>query len=153
MGTNYYAVRIMDGDEKELAKELIENDQYEVLIDLINEKYSKIHIGKKSYGWKFLFNYHNGRYYEATKRSLNDFLSCHSIIDEYGKEISLESFWRIVEDSKDGMDNKQYYEREGLSKDLVMLDDFLSEKILSYKPCFYEFYNDGLRFSTLNDFS
>ena len=150
MGTNYYAVKTMSAEDKDLAKELIDNDHYDILIDLINEKYSRIHIGKASYGWKFLFNYNMGKYYDATKRDLRDFLSKHDIIDEYGDKVSLEAFWEIVGNHEDGMDNEEYFSRQG--QDFVFYEYNIPTYLLKFNPSFHEFYSDGLRFSIFTEF-
>lgn len=155
MGTNYYAVRIMDENDKETAKKMIDNDEYEDLKDLIETKYKKVHIGKSSYGWKFLFNWNKGKFYEPIKSSINDFLMRHRIVDEYGQEIALEAFWDMVEMKQDGMDNEKYYEEcEKGKRDIILCGEmYFDDKIKKYNPKFYEFYSDGLRFSSVTDFS
>ena len=151
MGTNYYAVRILNEIEKENAKKMIENDQYGELKEFLDEKTREIHIGKSSIGWKFLFNWNKEKYYKPLKHSINDFLSLYRIVDEYGKEISLESFWEMVEKKSNGMDNEEYYSKYEKGK---IFDDeiYYNEELAKYNPKFYEFYSDGLRFSTINDF-
>jgi hypothetical protein len=150
MGTNYYAVKMMTAEDKDLAKELIDNDYYDTLIDLINEKCVRIHIGKACYGWKFLFNYNMGKFYNATKHDLNDFLSQRDIIDEYGKKVSLEAFWRIVERHKDGLDNKEYFSKN--ESHFILGETEMPTYLLKFSPSYHEFYHDGLRFSIFTDF-
>ena len=62
MGTNYYAVRTLNEIEKENAKKMIENDQYDELKEFLDEKTREIHIGKSSGGWKFLFNWNKEKF-------------------------------------------------------------------------------------------
>ncbi|MBO7211219.1 MAG: hypothetical protein J6V44_09505, partial [Methanobrevibacter sp.] len=81
MGTNYYAVMTLNNNDKETAIKLIENDEYEELKDLLDKKYGKVHIGKSSCGWKFLFNWNKGKYYDPLKTSINDFLEHHRVVD------------------------------------------------------------------------
>ena len=155
MGTNYYAVMSLNDDDKETAKILIENDNYEELKDLLNEKCSKVHIGKSSYGWKFLFNWNKGKYYDPLKTSINDFLERHRVVDEYGEEIALEAFWDMVESKQDGMDNEEYYKKyeEENNCRIGVGESYYNSQLAQYNPKFYEFYSDGLRFSTVTDFS
>ena len=77
MGTNYYAVKVKP--------------------TLYNRK---IHIGKSSYGWLFLFHdcecFHS---YPQVKRFLDDCVRTgeYVLFDEYGEEISADDFIQIVE--------------------------------------------------------
>lgn len=155
MGTNYYAVRLLNESDKETAKKMIDNDEYEDLKEMIENKCENVHIGKSSYGWKFLFNWNKGKFYSPLKSSINDFLEQHRIVDEYGREIALDAFWDMVESKQDGMDNEEYYEKYEKGKRAIILcnEMYFDDKIKQYNPKFYEFYSDGLRFSTVTDFS
>lgn len=117
MGTNVYV------KFKPTPKELLDK------IDLYNKtKYTKflydfldkfnnfneentIHIGKRSGGWKFLFNHNNWKYYDWTRESINEFLkSCDRIYDEYDENLTVEEFWRdFVDSNSDGIDGEEYY--------------------------------------------
>ena len=66
MGTNYYAIRRLPRSIKGKICELLENDSYDDAKLLFDSNYEKIHIGKQSCGWKFLFNYNNFNYYVKT---------------------------------------------------------------------------------------
>ena len=155
MGTNYYAVMSLNDDDKKTAKILIENDNYDELKDLLNEKCGKIHIGKSSCGWKFLFNWNKGKYYNPLKTSINDFLEQHRVVDEYGREIALKAFWDMVESKQGGMDNEEYYKKyeEENNCRIGVGESYYNSQLAQYNPKFYEFYSDGLRFSTVTDFS
>lgn len=155
MGTNYYAVMTLNNNDKETAIKLIENDEYEELKDLLDKKYGKVHIGKSSCGWKFLFNWNKGKYYDPLKTSINDFLERHRVVDEYGEEIALEAFWDMVESKQDGMDNEGYYEKYENEHNckIGFGETYYNPQLKQYNPKFYEFYSDGLRFSTVTDFS
>jgi len=59
------------------------------------EECEKIHIGKSSYGWVFLFNLNDKLYYHD-KASLIEFLELNYIEDEYGELIAFEVFWNNV---------------------------------------------------------
>ena len=155
MGTNYYAVRILDENDKETAKKMIDNDEYEKLTELIEDKCKHVHIGKSSCGWKFLFNWNKGKYYDPLKDSINDFLESCRIVDEYGREITLEAFWDMIEKKQNGMDNEEYYKKYEEKHDckIGVEENYYNPQLSQYNPKFYEFYSDGLRFSTVTDFS
>lgn len=155
MGTNYYAVRLLNESDKETAKKMIDNDEYEDLKEMIENKCENVHIGKSSYGWKFLFNWNKGKFYSPLKSSINDFLEQHRIVDEYGREIALEAFWDMVESKQDGMDNEEYYEKYENDHNckIGFGESYYNPQLEQYNPKFYEFYSDGLRFSTVTDFS
>ena len=62
--------------------------------DKIND-IAKIHIGKSSAGWEFLFNLNDKQYYHD-KESLIAYLKYETIEDEYGREITFDDFWNKV---------------------------------------------------------
>lgn len=129
MGTNYY--RIPSQEEMEKRKmNLIEsinnidispsNIGFEFKIIPIQNSQSslspwdkftediKIHLGKKSMGWKFLWNFNNKRFYKD-KESLLNFIRSGRVIDEYDEEIDVEEFITMaLESGKDGLDAKTY---------------------------------------------
>jgi len=125
MGTNFY-VRIKRKDQEEPEK---------------------VHIGKRSYGWKFLFAC-NPKYYEPTRKSINRFLKLHKneFYDEYGDLQDIDEFWRnTVDGSSGGIDSKEYY-RPIIER---------GEKVYDWEwewPM-KEFYSDDLRFTPDPDFS
>lgn len=121
MGTNVDAIRKkwQYSDFEDKLSELCKNHDLEGLIsytDKIKQKmeYEKVHIGKRSGGWKFLFNHNNWKYYDATRESINEFLmSCDSIVNEYGDELTVEQFWNEYVDAfKNGITGKQYAEND-----------------------------------------
>ena len=102
MGTNVYAVRldpraVVDWKKLEVA---VENKDPWSLVELsegISEKLSnnRVHIGKRSAGWKFLFDYNGWKYYDHTEESIREFLgSCYLIEDEYGDPLTVDEFWK-----------------------------------------------------------
>ena len=52
---------------------------------------TKIHLGKRSMGWKFVWNFHGNRYY-TNKEELFDFIRRGRVINEYGELIPNEEF-------------------------------------------------------------
>lgn len=109
MGTNFYAVikpgtrskdiiknsanRVLDALEKnydELEDAIMElKDNAEVLM-----KHNKVHLGKRSYGWAFLWDLNNGEYYSPTLKSIEEFVKKENatIEDEYGKAYTWDEF-------------------------------------------------------------
>lgn len=155
MGTNYYAVKKVSNEKKKLMIELLMEDKYDDFDELYNSELKKIHIGKSSCGWKFLFNYNHFKFYEPTKESINNFLSSEdvTIYDEYGDKISVDKFWEMVDLKKGGIDNKEYYSKYEETFPYMMLEESIPSELIKYNAECYEFYSDGLRFSTSCDFS
>ena len=152
MGTNYYAKRILSVEDIEKCKNLMENHNYEELKKILHNKTDLVHIGKSSGGWKFLFNWNNCKYYDLTKDSIINFLSSNVIVNEYGEEIALEAFLELVKSKEQGIDNTEYYEKDGKIYDFL-IDCYYPSELNKYHPKNHEFYADGWRFSTSVDFS
>lgn len=153
MGTNFYCKKINKKRRKEFSDSLNELSQYitynidNIELDLVekvkefiesnSDLEEEIHLGKRSYGWQFLWDYHNGKYFNSNLDSIKEFLSQDDIIiyDEYGNFYEVEQLFNnelancLYKDAthNDGMDGEysEYY--------------FKSE--------------DGLRFSKFEDFS
>jgi len=113
MGTNYY--RIPKASEVEKKKELLESRIHKMpitpssiergfrYIDNPNDEWSSlspwdefiegtnIHLGKRSGGWKFCWNFHNNQYYKD-KESLLNFIRSGRVVNEYGTEMDREEF-------------------------------------------------------------
>ena len=87
MGTNYYGIK--------KSKKFTWNVK-------------KIHIGKSSAGWKFLF-YHYDELpmdFEKIKKIIRE---KYDIYDEYDRFISLDDFIEMVEEKQKNKDNKDHY--------------------------------------------
>lgn len=155
MGTNYYAVKKLPNSIKGKICDLIENDLYEEANELFETNYEKIHIGKQSCGWKFLFNYNHFKYYDLTKESINNFLRNEEIIffDEYGRVINVDNFWEMVENNKNKLDNMEYYSKSESLPFMLFEESIPYDLKDKYDVEGYEFYSDGLRFSSSTNFS
>ena len=200
MGTNFYARIIPSKDRKERLKKLIDENYFDDIqpevadmygsSDEWSENHGEIHLGKRSGGWKFLFNPNYERYYPLTKEGLMNFLKRDDVIiyteyfsfredDEYSKREytddpdsnhdkyylwTAEQFMNMATnwgyDDPTSWDGKSYeeYEKErnpsysGYEK----FGDKEREKFWierGYNPSYYNFYNDGLRWSTCCEFS
>lgn len=133
MGTNYYCKIIPSKERKKELHDAIEADDFSLISRLKTEMYDsiqldnnneiiggKVHLGKRSYGWKFLWDPNvfvirqghledtpSGRryvpdpsipkyLYPLTKQGLHDFIFRDDVIvlDEYGEEQDKEEFWK-----------------------------------------------------------
>lgn len=104
MGTNYY--RIPKAEELLSKKETLLKSIQDLEItplSIFNLSYAddnpwlefanglNIHIGKRSSGWKFIWNFNNNLYY-SNKEELFKFLRDGVILDEYGTIQETEEF-------------------------------------------------------------
>jgi len=97
MGTNYYAIQRADESLKNSIKQAVDDGDF----DKAKEMMPKIiHIGKSSAGWQFLFNHNDWQYFgqkRGTVDSIEAFLKCVDIENEYHDKVTLDEFWRMVE--------------------------------------------------------
>lgn len=109
------------------------DDFYHEVRECINQNIIEIHLGKKSFGYQFLWNYHGGRYYGANFEDIKSFISNpdYEIIDEYGGVFTVEQFLN------EEIGNSLYNGKNGLENG----------------PNAYFFISDNLRFSTSEYFA
>ena len=117
MGTNFYKVlkpKYTKKQKAEINKKI--NEQTKKLKEYFNDndyidKYDiedyhkmlnelqpvKVHLGKRSWGWQFLWNHNNEKYYEKTLESIKKFLEEDNgfIIDEYGERFTTDQFLNL----------------------------------------------------------
>lgn len=133
MGTNYYARRIPKREDKEYLKKLIDEDNFFEIKQKVAYMYGNFeldgnepsggvyHLGKRSIGWKFLWNpniyrirnWHkdkHGEYvsdpdtpyyvYPLTKDGIKDFIDSPDleIYDEYDEKQDKREFFRMALD-------------------------------------------------------
>ncbi len=70
---------------------------------------SKIHLGKRSSGWKFLWNFNDNKYYK-TGEELFKFIRSGRVVNEYGEEINQEEFIEMAL-NWNGIDLIEYYKQ------------------------------------------
>lgn len=145
MGTNFYARILPKEDEKnELINKII-NNKFDEIEDLASELYGNrneytrkgnvIHLGKRSCGWKFLWNSNIIRYcdgyidsetkefvpvwkydqiYPLTKQGITDFCNREDVVitDEYGEQYTPKEFLKMAFSwgQLDGYTGKTYEE-------------------------------------------
>jgi hypothetical protein len=157
MGTNYY--RIPTASEMQSKKEkLIQSiNNLDMTPDSIERGFrfespnsftrtsawdefiegTRVHLGKRSSGWKFLWNFNEGKYYN-NKKQLLDFIKSGRIVNEYGEELGTDEFIEMAI-NWNGIDIVDYYKQNPTSR--------------AYSFGELEKYIDGLRVSTSSDFS
>jgi len=160
MGTNYYRIPTqleMEERKSKLIKDIADLDmspskiesefrQYgdswdmESAWDIFTEGTS-IHLGKRSGGWKFCWNFHNNQYY-SNKEELKQFVLSGRVVNEYGDEIDPQQFLDMAFEwgQPDGLIGDEKYLRENSS--WISNPQDYADKII-----------DGLRVSSSTEFS
>ena len=150
MGTNFFCVEKISRRQRSKIKSLLMEyiglvDKADTACDFheLHSKYNemilesipeRVHLGKRSHGWQFLWDYHDGRYFKANLESIKEYLKDKIIFDENKEVFSLDQF--LNEEIADYL-----YNTDGKLYDCVEL-----------LPSYY-FISDGLRFSKSEDFS
>ena len=141
MGMNYYVRRIPEKEDKQKLYEFVEKlptkDELVQMIDenrmeelkkgfeeagydvpkIYDEIRKKVHIGKNSYGWQFLWA-HNPEYYEDTLESIKAFVTRPGweLVNEENEVFTWEQFMNRYKDkiykTDDLWDLPSYYEYE-----------------------------------------
>lgn len=191
MGTNYYALKHPNISEKEALHKLIDEDKFYDIKSKVSDLYASphidfgtmtlkggyIHLGKRSAGWKFLWNPNIYAYkdyqenykiktlsiYPLTKSGIKSFISQDdiTIIDEYDEIQDKEEFWNMaINWNLDGWDSDAYNDwdfRTNGKKDIYKCESdlitYLKEQNYHLSELNHDFYSDGLRFATHNEFS
>ena len=106
-----------------------------------------IHIGKRSSGWKFLWNFQDGKFY-TNKEELLKFIRSGRIVDEYGELQDTEEFITMA---------LEWGQPDGYVLDKNYMDE--QSKDPNHRPIFsdmskyYDKEIDGLRVSSNVEFS
>ena len=167
MGTNYY--RIPTAEEIEQRKEKLKA-QIDTMpstpsaveggfryIDIDNLQYewcklspwdefiegTSIHLGKRSGGWKFCWNFHDNRYYQD-RASLLAFIRSGRVVDEYGTELEVEEFIQMA---------LEWGQPDGLVADAEYFNTTNHHVWMSDPSRYYDREVDGLRVSASTEFS
>ena len=149
MGTNFYLRRNLSNDQKELLKQYIDQDEYDKIRDNLPED---IHIGKRSYGWKFLWNANKFQYFKPNIESLYEFLKSGDIYNEYGEKFTFDQF--INEEIRTtGYDIETYAKETHNVEPTSICECDRFETLHNIKPNIYgEFYIGKYRFTIWDDF-
>lgn len=100
MGTNIFLIPRIDPAKKYALMKAVVEEDWETLEELIPQK---VHIGKFSAGWMFLFNYNKGKYYAKNRAAVEEFFATGKLQDEYGKDLTDAEFWDKVAKFQEGM--------------------------------------------------
>jgi hypothetical protein len=105
---------------------------------------TNIHLGKRSHGWKFCWNFHNDKYYDD-KETLLEFIRSGRVVDEYGEEQDVEEFITMALEwgEPNGMVVNEEYRRQQRLKGVGSFFD---------NPKYDDRIVDGLRVSTATEF-
>ena len=165
MGTNYYRIPTVSEIEERknrlqsrietmpITPDVIENNFG--YIDNPDNEWGKlspwdefiegtsIHLGKRSTGWKFCWNFHNNNHY-SNKEELIKFVLSGRVVDEYGTELEPQEFldMAFAWGEPDGLvANKEFFEK--------------NERMIrmSNSSDYYDKIIDGLRVSSSTEFS
>ncbi len=165
MGTNYY--RIPTESEIETRKQRLQSrirtmpmspssvERDFRFIDNPNDEWSSlspwdeftegttIHLGKRSSGWRFCWNFHNNRYYQD-RASLLAFVRSGRVVDEYGESWDTERFIEMA---------LEWGEPDGLVADAEYFNTTNHHAWMSNPEDYYDREVDGLRVSASTEFS
>ena len=101
-----------------------------------------VHLGKRSGGWKFCWNFHDNKYY-SSKEELIQFVLSGRVVNEYGEEIDPQEFLDMA---------FNWGEPDGLTADKDYFDKN-PHRFISDPSKYYDREVDGLRVSSSTDFS
>lgn len=145
MGTNfYYKIPLKSREKEKLVKLSIKGNLDKLIQEAVylQSKYF-IHLGKRSYGWQFLWNYNDGKFYKDNLKSIKGFLKKKggTIYTEYNEPLTIDKFFEEINLYKDDdhTDLATYWTQHPERNDRADIYEFISE--------------DGLRFSKSTNFS
>jgi len=165
MGTNYY--RIPTEEEIESRKQRLQSRIRKMHVDVNSiergfryidnskDEWSSlspwdefiegtsIHLGKRSGGWKFCWNFHNNQYYKD-KESLLNFIRSGRVVNEYGDEMDREEFITMA---------LEWGQPNGLVADEKYFNSTKHHRWMSNPSDYFDKEIDGLRVSSSTEFS
>jgi len=102
-----------------------------------------IHLGKRSSGWKFCWNFNDNKYY-SSKEELIQFVLSGRVVNEYGEEMDPQEFLDMA---------FAWGEPDGLSADAEYFRKNERMGWMSNPSFYYDKIVDGLRVSSSTEFS
>ena len=169
MGTNFYKVlpvsevelQELDNVLSDIKSEILETGKvsWELQDRLDKLQNKRVHLGKRSSGWQFLWNHNNGEYYDLTFESIKEFLNKPGlIINEYGEEFTVEQFLEneikvfLWGDHEVHRYTSKTYRRDHPDEWYDVKSITVNIRGKEYTSTYSDILNDGLRFSTSTDF-
>lgn len=161
MGTNFYIRRKPTLVERKHMAHLALEGLYKELKDYIDNKTIEYHIGKRSYGWQFLFASYSKISVQIDKgidkapwhdtlKSLKEFLEQpeYEIFDEYGRTYTPQQFWI------DEVGESLYFKKGKYTNGAAEDQNAMKNGSLHMSSANFEYVTtDGLRFAYDPDFS
>lgn len=158
MGTNFYAILPVKKRTTNKLRELADKLDTQQLINLEDEMYDihqdlkcyKVHLGKRSYGWAFLWDANDLKYYKPTLASIKKFIDDNhaKIIDEYGEEFTWDQFINdeikhCLYPSEVPITTVDGLEKIGYDKDRIkyIKENYFDKNLPYYQYCTSETYN------------
>lgn len=102
-----------------------------------------VHLGKRSLGWKFCWNFHDNKYY-SNREELIKFVLSGRVVDEYGDQIDSQEFLDMA---------FAWEEPDGQVADKEYFDKNEHHMWISDPSRYYGRDVDGLRVSSSTEFS
>ena len=102
-----------------------------------------VHLGKRSSGWRFCWNFHDNRYYQD-RASLLAFVRSGWVVDEYGESWATERFIEMA---------LEWGEPDGLTADAEYFNTTEHHAWMSNPEAYHDREVDGLRVSASTEFS
>lgn len=154
MGTNFYVKVKLTSKQKDEIRHYLLEDRYDIIRALLDEA-KDIHIGKSSFGWKFLWDVNNFKYFGKSKKEMFDWLKDKDIIDEYDKHYTFDQFIKRIRITE-GYDLESHYKDNpdsylDFSYFYTIPIEFPSKGLNINQFC--EFYLDDCRCTCHTDFS
>lgn len=170
MGTNFYKVLEYTPEEKQDIVKTLQS----ITDNIINNGYldwndqdklnsipcKRIHLGKRSCGWQFLWNHNDGKYYKPSIDSIREFLEKPGkILDEYEQEFTVDQFFN--EEIKDWLwgtnkhhnwTGRKYYIDNPQEKFHYWNHEPVKVWEKSFDAPYGDFIVNGLRFSSSTEF-
>lgn len=164
MGTNYYRIPTVEEMEERKARLARRINELEMTPSNIEHNFNtiptdspweynnpwtefmddtSIHLGKRSSGWKFCWNFHKERYYHNLK-TLYEFVLSGRVVNEYGEEMDSVEFMEMA---------LEWGQPDGLIADKEYFDKTEHHRWMSNPENYYDKIIDGLRVSSSTEFS
>lgn len=160
MGTSFYLKQKLSEKDKQIAIGLIKSDEYNKVREMLP---NDIHIGRRSWGWRFHWDHNYFKFFKPSKESLIEWLKSGQIVDDDGKEFTFDQFWneQIANSLYKGCDMDSYVKEHPKehsiywdiqSRKRKLIEECPEIKNFEFSPL-GELYIDNLRFSIFTDFS
>lgn len=142
MSTNYYLIRKNNHHSRTLVKKALKDEDFERAKEIVNELDEGIHLGKRSSGWKWAVDYHDGRYFNKSVKSFIDFIKNRTesgewlCIDEYRRPVTVEFIYNDIVGFSNGISMDDYIAKHPEERFIIEPKEEVVDGICRF--CFYE---------------